>query len=85
MQRIVFSVADIDAQRDVNSFVNDHKHLMTEHNLSNLSRISVEYGNMTSYYITVNFITVAKQLCGCFYWMLLCIVETRLPHNLHDI
>lgn len=30
MQRIVFSVADIDAQRDINSFVNDHKHLMTD-------------------------------------------------------
>lgn len=30
MQRIVFSVADIDAQRDINSFVSDHKDLMTD-------------------------------------------------------
>ena len=30
MQKIVFSVSDIDGQKDINSFVDDHQHLMTE-------------------------------------------------------
>jgi len=47
MQKIVFSVSDIDGQKDIDSFVGDYQHLMTELKLSTFEPHQCRVGDVT--------------------------------------